>query len=215
MSINILRNYPSIKMADLEVNLDFGWAYQKDYVPYIYDLDYWENYCKLEDTPIAKELNKFRTSLATSYSDVILDIGIGNGAFLKNLNCIKYGHDVNPYAEKWLKEKNMWHNPLTEDNKKINGFCFWDVLEHYENPCDILAKIPKNAFVFISMPIFTEITKVHLSKHYKPNEHLQYFTTQGMIKFLDLCDIQVKEIRSDESVIGRENILSFVGKKIY
>lgn len=211
---NLLRNVPTIKMNDLQVNFNYGWAFQGEIKPYEYSDVYWQNYIQMENTETCNLLNKFRTSLVESYASSVLDIGIGSGAFLKTLNISsKKGYDVNPHAEKWLKKQDMWHNPYEDSNENLNGFCFWDVLEHIENPSIILSKLPSKCFVFISLPIFNDLEKIHLSKHYKPNEHLQYFSTNGLMKFLGLHGYNTLEIRSDESQIGRENITTFVAQK--
>jgi hypothetical protein len=210
---NLLRNVPTIKMNDLQVNFDYGWAFQGEVTPYEYSDVYWQNYIQMENTETCKLLNNFRKSLVESYATNVLDIGIGSGAFLKSLSIPKKGYDVNPHAEKWLKEQEIWHNPYEDSNASVDGFCFWDVLEHIENPSIILNNLPNKSFVFISLPIFNDLEKIHLSKHYKPNEHLQYFSTSGLMRFLGLHGFRTLEIRSDESQIGRENIITFVAQK--
>ncbi len=213
MSKNILRSVQTISMDDLEVNFDYGWAFQKDFNNYDYGENYWKNYINLEETETAKKLNDFRKAISTKYANRILDVGIGSGAYLKTLSCDKYGYDVNPYANAWLKEQKIWHDPYKENNANINGFCFWDVLEHIENPNILLDRINLGTHIFVSLPVFSNLEMIHLSKHYKPNEHLQYFTTRGVINFLNLSGFFVKEIRSDESKIGRENVMTFVAQK--
>lgn len=210
---NIIRSVQTIRMDDLEVNFDYGWAYQRVYESYSYGESYWQNYINIEETDTARKLNAFRHDISTAHAKNILDIGIGSGAYLKTLNGKKYGYDVNTFAIKWLKEENMWHDPYEQDNSHIDGFCFWDVLEHMENPNIILSKIPKHAYIFVSLPVFSNLEMLQLSKHYKPNEHLQYFTTRGVINFLNLSKFVVEEIRSDESKIGRESVMTFVAKK--
>ena len=215
MSFNLLRSVPTIKMDDLRVSLEMGWAFQSSYTEYNYGENYWQNYINMESSETCALLNKFRGDLATNYADSLLDIGIGSGAFLKSLNCQKSGYDVNPYGQKWLKDNYLWHNPYEECNSKFNGFCFWDVLEHIENPSDTLKLLPKNSYIFVSLPTFPNLERIHLSKHYKPNEHLHYFTTAGFIKFMSLSGFSVVEIRSDETKIGRDSITTFVARKEY
>jgi len=212
MVLNPLKSHPSIKMDDLSVNLNKGWAYQAlpGYIEY--DKEYWEKYIVYETNDICKKLNDFRCSITEKYCTNVLDVGIGSGIFLKNLNINKKGFDVNKHAVEWLKDNNLYHNPYEEEND-FDGFCFWDVLEHFENPNDILCKIPKNSYVITSLPIFNDITKVHLSKHYRPNEHLCYFTSDGLINFFSELLFDCVEIRSDEIKIGRQDVLAFVFKK--
>ena len=211
MEFNPLKSHPSIKMDDLSVNLNKGWAYQTLPEPIEYDKEYWEKYIVYEKNDICKNLNEFRCSITEKYCKNILEVGIGSGIFLKNLNINKKGFDVNKHAVEWLKNNNLYHNPYEEENN-FDGFCFWDVLEHFENPNDILCKVPKNSYVITSLPIFDDITRIHLSKHYRKNEHLCYFTTLGFVGFMNDCGFQLVELRNDEIKIGRENILSFVFK---
>lgn len=213
MVFNPLTSHPSIKMDDLSVNLNKGWAYQTLANCIEYDKEYWEKYIKYENIPICKPLNYFRSDLATKYCNNIIDIGIGSGAFLKSLNIEKKGFDVNKHAIEWLQDNNLYHNPYEEENN-FDGFCFWDVLEHFENPNDILCKVPKNSYVITSLPIFDDITRIHLSKHYRPNEHLCYFTINGIINFFDELKFECIEIRSDEIKIGRQDIMAFVFRKV-
>jgi hypothetical protein len=213
MIVNILKEASTIKVGDLMVSLEDGWAYQDDYVSFPYEKDYWDRYNGLENTVVADNLNNFRRNLSMNYADSIIDIGIGSGAYLKSLSCKKFGYDVNEYAKSWLQEQGIWHDPYIQDNSHINGFCFWDVLEHMECPGKILSLLPAKSHIFVSMPIFNEIEKVHLSKHYRKNEHLCYFSTKGFVKFLNLSGFIIKEISSEESKIGRENILTFVAQK--
>jgi len=210
---NIIRSVPAIKMSDLRVNFDLGWAYQEKIEPYDYGKSYWQNYLNIEETETAFKLNEFRKTISTKYSNTILDIGIGSGAYLKTIKCKKFGYDVNPFAVEWLKENGMFYDPYIDDNSAIDGFCSWDVLEHIENPNILLDKLPKESFLFVSLPVFASLEMVHLSKHYKPNEHLQYFTTRGVINFLQLSGFKIHEIRSDESQIGRESVMTFVAQK--
>jgi hypothetical protein len=212
MILNPLKSHPSIKMDDLSVNLNNGWAYQTipNYIKY--DKEYWEKYIKYEENEVCNPLNDFRCSIAEKYCSNVLDVGIGSGSFIKKLKIQKKGFDVNKYAVEWLKNNNLYHDPYTEENR-FDGYCFWDVLEHFENPNDILCKVQKNAFVITSIPIFNDITKVHLSKHYRPNEHLCYFTTNGIVKFFSDLFYDCIEIRSDEIKIGRQDIMTFVFRK--
>lgn len=210
---NIIRSVKTIPMDDLQVSFESGWAFQDKFITYDYGESYWQNYNNIEETETAKKLNEFRKNISVKYASTILDIGIGSGAYLKTINCKKYGYDVNPYAIEWLKENKMFHDPYSDDNSSIDGFCSWDVLEHIENPNILLSKLPLKSFLFVSLPVFPNLEMVHLSKHYKPNEHLQYFTTKGVINFLQLSGFDVVEIRSDESQIGRESVMTFVAQK--
>jgi hypothetical protein len=213
MTDNIIRSVPTIKFGDLRVNFDYGWAYQEKFERYDYGDSYWKNYLNIEETETAQLLNGFRKDISTKYATTILDVGIGSGAYLKTLTGKKYGFDVNPFAIEWLKENNIFHDPYNDDNSSIDGFCSWDVIEHIPNPNEFLAVLPTKAFIFISLPVFANLERIQFSKHYKPNEHLQYFTTPGLIKFMEMSGFTVLELSNEESKIGRENVITIVAQK--
>jgi hypothetical protein len=208
-----LRYFDSICLNNLRINLDYGWAYQKDIKPFQYGKSYWDNYVSLEDTELGEKLTQFRCNLVLKYCNNILDVGIGSGSFLKYLKINKKGFDVNPHGIDWLIENKLFLNPYKDNLKFINGFCFWDVIEHFENPNTILSLLPKKSFAFISIPIFNQIEWIQKSKHYKPNEHLCYFTTKGFIEFMKYIDFTLIEMSSQETILGRDSIMTFVFQK--
>ena len=214
MAVNKIKSYPSINMDDLNVNLKYGWAYQNNPQEFEYSKEYWDKYIAYEKNEVSTPLNNFRKSITQKYAYNIMDVGIGSGLFIKTVSARKkFGYDINRYAIQWLKAANIYHDPFKNDNSIINGWTFWDSIEHMENPSDIISVIPHQAVLIFSLPIFDKIEKVQMSKHYRPNEHLYYFTTNGFIKFLEDSDCTVIEIRTDETKIGRENILTFVARK--
>lgn len=84
---------------------------------------------------------------------------------------------------------------------------FWDSLEHIPEPEVVLKGIGEWAFV--SMPIYKDAKDCLASKHYKPGEHLHYFTLEGFITWMDRQGFEVMEINHAESELGREGITSF------
>lgn len=210
MQNNFLSAYGSVDFGDLSVNFEKGWAYQTKVQTIQYDKEYWDKYVRYESNKLSPKLNLFRCNLAQKYGSSILDVGIGSGLFLKHLKCNKYGYDVNPIAINWLKQNKIYHDPYKNSNEKIDCFCFWDVLEHIDHPQEILNRIKPDAYAIISMPIFKNLEYIKLSKHYRPNEHLYYFTTQGIINFMQINQFILKEISSAETELGREEILTFV-----
>jgi hypothetical protein len=211
--LNVVKSYPFVKMDDLHINLQHGWAYQPNPVEIDYSKDYFENYIKYENSKIGKELNNFRCEIAQKYSNNILDIGIGSGTFLKQLEVKKAGFDINPFGVEWLNNQNLFFDPYAVSEIPFDCITFWDVIEHIQEPINIFKRIKKGAFLITSIPIFDSIEKVHLSKHYKPNEHLYYFTTKGFVWMMGKYGFDFIEIRSDETRIGRENILTFVFRR--
>jgi len=207
----IIKNYKIISQDDDLIYCEML-AYQKNMgLSVDYGEKYYEKYLKMEDTPIAKKLNKLRTTITQKYcTSYILDIGIGSGEFIKKSKLKVYGYDINPLAIKWLKKKNLFIDPYNGIPKKIQGVTLWDVLEHIPNPHLLLTKIAKDTFIFLSLPIFTDLTKIKCNKHYRPNEHYHYFTTNGLKKYMKDCNFSLLEDNNLETLAGREDIGTFV-----
>jgi len=214
MGDSIIQIKPSFKFGSLNILNDLTIAYQRDMSESVdYGQDYFNRYISYEDTDISKRLNKFRTSITSKYCNSVLDIGIGSGEFIKKYQNKAFGHDINPYAIKILKQKGIYIDPYSDNLDHIDGFTMWDVLEHIKNPDILLNKIPKNKIVIVSIPIFDNILKVKQSKHYRPNEHYYYYTNNGLINFFSKMNYIILEVSDEESVCGRENIMSFVFQK--
>ena len=205
----VIRQYAVVK-DDLVYIPCKGVAYQKDTdVTIEYDHDYYQHYLEIEGTATAKKLNEGRAALVNKYyTGKVLDVGIGSGEFIRTRDNT-YGYDVNPYAIRWLKSFHLWE----EDFSKFKAFTFWDVIEHVESPQEYLDRIPKGAYLFTCLPIFSTLEDVKQSKHYKPGEHLYYWTREGFINWMDDYGFTFIEMQDYEIKAGREEIYSFAFKK--
>lgn len=179
-----------------------------------YDDEYFNEYIRREHTEIGDCLNRFRVNFVNSYTkSLVLDIGIGCGTFIKKRdNCV--GYDICPKATYLLQKKGLFFNPYNnkEDWKRIKGVTFFDSLEHIEWPELILKNITQQ-FVFISIPIFRDISHIMKSKHFKKNEHYIYFTEHSLIEFMMHYEFKLLEKRDDEIRCGREDIMSYVFRR--
>jgi len=202
-----------MKSSELEI------VFQKDMRKKIkYESNYWQNYINLAGSVIANKLNDFRVSFVEKYlpnHGSVLDIGIGSGEFINSSKNRKvYGFDVNPYGIEWLKEKNLYFNPYEKNQPNdIAAYTFWDAIEHFTNPSHLLNIIKKDSYCFFSLPIFENFDKLTESKHYKPNEHLYYWTEQSFKDYLNRLGFSVLEVSNGETEAGRFGIKSFVAKK--
>lgn len=201
-----------MKSSELDI------VFQKDMRKKIkYEADYWQNYINLSGSPIAAALNDFRVSFVEKHLPAhgsILDIGIGSGEFINSSKRKTYGFDVNPYGITWLKENNLYFNPYSKNqNNDIVAYTFWDAIEHFTNPSHLLTKIKKGSYCFFSLPIFEDFSNLTASKHYKPNEHLYYWTEQSFKDYLTRLGFSVLEVSDGESTAGRLSIKSFAAQK--
>jgi hypothetical protein len=209
----IIKQYKTIEFDELLYCENEGIMYQADMSLSVeYDAEYYKKYVNYENTEISKKLNLGRRHITEKYCNSILDIGIGSGEFIKSSKIKVFGFDINPLAIQWLQEQNIFVDP-NQQMPDVSGLTFWDSLEHIPNPSSILELVKKEQYVFISMPIFEDLTQLKQSKHYRPNEHYYYFTIKGMTKYMMDLNFSLIEISDFESKSGRQDILTFVFKK--
>lgn len=173
-----------------------------------YDEEYFHNYRRSAFTDIGLALTEARISLVDKFSDWedrVCDVGVGSGEFASWCN---HGYDVNPFAVEFLKNMEIYANPYDEE---FDHLCFWDVLEHIEDPREILSRAKKG--VFISMPIYYSFEDILNSKHFKPNEHIWYFSVIGLTKFMKENHFELQHFDMRETEIGRHQIGSFFFKR--
>jgi hypothetical protein len=188
-----------------------GFSGQALRAPSIYDARYWANYEERALSPIAVALNQHRVDLVNRWvgpDAEVCDIGIGCGTFIETRGAHTLGYDVNPLGVEWLEARNLWMDPYAF---RVPTVTFWDAIEHIHDPAALLANVER--FAFISVPIFADARDVLASKHYKPQEHIWYWTRDGLIRWMARQGFDCVEHGTPESLIGRENIHSFVFRR--
>lgn len=209
----LIRRFDAVADGDLMLCHARGVAYQRDMTtPIRYDDKYFQHYADLEGKVIARKLNAGRVAMVNKYVDAehgVLDVGVGSGEFVRARDNT-WGFDINPRAIELLKRINRWTDSLAA----FDAFTFWDVLEHIPEPEQkYFKKMADDCYLFTSLPIFTDLTKVRASKHYKPNEHFYYWTEQGFIDWMAQWRFRLLERSTFETEAGREGITSFAFKR--
>lgn len=173
-----------------------------------YDSGYFAHYQKLDETPMGAALTKARLDLVRKFTDPAFgcDIGIGGGRYVKESE--GFGFDVCPDALEWLGNSGS----LCGEHNSIQVATCWDSLEHIPEPEKLLARVSE--WLFVSMPIYKDIADVLQSKHYKPGEHLHYWTLAGFIAWCERQGFEVQEVNHAEEELGREGITSFAFKRV-
>lgn len=197
--------------GDLSLCRDHGIAYQRDQTKLAaYDDAYYNKCMSYEGKDIANKINAGRVSMVNGCIGVnkVVDIGIGSGEFIKN-RPNTHGYDVNPVAIEWLKRNDLWAHHLNE----YAGYTFWDVIEHVPEPEQYFKQIPLGRHLFTSIPIFYGLGGIRLSKHYRPNEHLYYFTEEGFEQWMEWHGFLVVERQMFEMDACRESIHSYTFKR--
>lgn len=187
---------------------DLGIGYLKS-DGYDYGEDYWQKYQTYVNdlgTQLTLARADFIKKNVHSFDD-LCDVGIGSGQFVDTVKC--KGYDINSFACEWLKSHGYYADVNTEPFKTLS---LWDVIEHIDNPSDLLAKTEN---MFISTPIYQDIDDCLASKHLRPGEHIWYFTDVGIKNFMSLFGFELIAEDDFETVLGRESILSYFFQKIY
>jgi hypothetical protein len=193
---------------DLKLCLSFGVAYQRDMTHRVaYDESYFDKCAGYEDKDIAVLINQRRIELVRRHfgDGIVLDVGIGSGEFIKK-RLDTFGFDINPKAVEWLKQRGQFRNNFYD----FYAFTFWDVIEHLEDPArEYFDKIADGSYLFTALPIFMDLGAIRRSKHYRPGEHLYYWTHAGFINFMAHHRFRMIEANDLETWAGRESITSF------
>lgn len=188
-----LRWLPELGLGFLDVETDG-----------LYGDAYFEHYQTLERTERAGLLTSARCLMVgRHWPGAVTDIGIGSGMFITchgNAN----GWDINPVAIKWLYARGLLVDPRS---CPVQAATFWDSLEHMRNPSEILDNVLR--WAFIATPIYSNWFDAQASKHYKPGEHLWYFTEWGLVEFMRLHGFALREVNRRECDLGREAIGSY------
>lgn len=193
------------------------WSEEKGYgwhskPPMEYSGAYFAHYQKLDNTPMGAALTRARLELVGKYvaPNTTLDIGIGGGRFVCESG--GQGYDVSAEAEQWLKANSRWRDPYYKLTGALPAVTCWDSLEHIPQPEKLLAQISE--WLFVSMPIYNDMADVLQSKHYKPGEHLHYWTFQGFVSWCAAQGFELREVNHAETELGREGITSFAFKRV-
>ncbi len=168
----------------------------------LYDEQYWAEYRRRDATPMGEALTRARVDLVERYCDPseCVDVGIGGGAFVEHSGCL--GVDVNPLAIEWLRERGrLW------DGRQVRAMTFWDSAEHISDMSSLLAHSQR--FVFISMPVYTSRSDAVESRHFKPDEHVWYFTIDGLDRMMRMNGFWMLDYSRVETELGRHGIVSF------
>lgn len=198
--------------GDLVLKPEQGFAYQADLSPMDYSDVYLAKFTAYDRAIEAKVLAG-RIALIKRHlplGAMVLDYGAGDGAFVREAYDHAFqvkGYEVIPEMVEKLKESNLY----AEDPERFEAVTAWDVLEHLPRPQDLLRRCDE--YLFLSVPIFTDLTRIRESKHYRPNEHLFYWTDAGLVRFLVDHGFKLLERSSHEEVAGRESICAYAFKR--
>ena len=122
-------------------------------------------------TPLGQQIiaSRWRTVKNYCKRGTLLDFGCGAGAFHMAAppSFVATGWDVNPYS--------VFNKPYPCGPYDV--LTLWDVIEHLSAPMAIVGNYGPQ-FIFISTPnaANTNLSQFRSWKHYKPDEHIHYYT---------------------------------------
>lgn len=175
--------------------------------PMDYSGPYFEKYQALDATPMGAALTRARVDMVRRHTEIApVDIGIGGGRFVTE--SVGFGFDVNPDAVDWLRHRGVYFDIY---NNHAEAITCWDSLEHIPEPEKLIEQVGE--WVFVSMPIYLSQWDCLNSKHYKPGEHIWYWTQSGLIAWFARQGFGCVEINERESELGREGITSFAFRR--
>lgn len=203
MSVNL----PSFLTDTLLWSAEFGMGWHTR-PPMTYEGPYFEKYLVMDAAPMGAELTAARVDMVRRHTDLpVVDIGIGGGRFVTESG--GFGFDVNADAVAWLNERDAYFDPYKSHCEVIT--C-WDSLEHIPDPVALIDRVSE--WVFVAMPIYKDLQDCLNSKHYRPGEHIWYWTHQGLILWFHNIGFECVEVNDQETTIGREGIKSYAFKRV-
>lgn len=133
----------------------------------------------------------------------ILDIGYGNGDFLRACskivtNC--YGNDITNYQ---LPDNVQFIDNIFSRHFEV--ITFFDVLEHFED-LEFVSEL-KCDYILISLPWCHYFSDewFYNWKHRRPDEHLWHFDSDALISFFDRMGFDLISISNMEDAIRVDN----------
>lgn len=209
----LIRRFDAVADADLMLCEKRAVAYQKymrqDRVEY--GADYLAKVDAYDGSEIAKAVNAGRCAMLVRHLPMkatVLDIGAGSGAFVRDAAAAGFrmsGLDVIPDAVARLLAAGVY----ADDPHVFDAVTLWDSLEHMEEPEKYLRSVRKGSHLFASIPVFEDLRKIRESKHYRPGEHLYYWTPDGFAAWMAMYGFRLLEVSTHETDAGRASISAF------
>jgi hypothetical protein len=132
----------------------------------IYGLDYYENMLRRYSLT-AERISKLRWEFIRKLDPkIVLDYGSGVGWFraFRPSNIDVDSFDIGDYPQTGIC------------HSKYDVVCLWDVLEHLKSLSEVEDILQSTRYVALTTPIKPKGVDWNSWKHFKPGEHLQYFS---------------------------------------
>lgn len=181
----------------------------------VYDAAYFAKYEGYAATDLGRELTRQRVDFCRASAALdnysVLDVGIGCGQFVQALRAERveaFGYDISDTAMAWLRDRGFYRSPYGQE---AGIHTYWDSLEHLQNPTATVRSASR--FVFVSLPIFRDVAHVIASKHFRPDEHMHYWTEEGIERWFEAQGFKLLAQSNFEAARGREDIMSYAFRR--
>jgi len=173
-----------------------------------YDIEYYEK--------MLREYSKTAEEICCKRWEFIGDF-LGIGSKKKIHKVLDYGSGVGwfrawrPYGVKvWSYDISNYPQTGIE-LQKYDVVCFWDVLEHIPDFNDLEAILALSEHVALSVPIVRD--KLNDWKHFKPGEHLHYFTEESLVALFHKYGFVPVFMNTNIECPPREDIMTALFKR--
>lgn len=161
----------------------------------IYNIDYYKRFVERGESEVGKAIYDSRWEIIEKHCHGklnLLDYGCASGAFHKSSRngFSTYGFDVNPYS-----------GFTKMPDAKVDILTMWDVIEHLHEPERVIRQVNPE-YLFLSTPNVDDVKgPLENWRHYRPGEHLHYFSPKSIEIFLGECGYDVIDSNYDEGAI--------------
>jgi len=167
-----------------------------------YDIDYYENMLRIY-SKTAETISRIRWEWIGEVSPKkVLDYGSGVGWFraFRPEGVYVDSMDIGPYPQKGISCEHY------------DVVCFHDVLEHMKSFDEVKRIFETATYVAGTIPVVPANKDVTVWKHYKPGEHLRYWSEESFEA--DMSSEGFKKVKHGmPECPPRTDILSFLYKK--
>ena len=167
-----------------------------------YNIEYYEKMLR-EYSATAEQISRLRWAWIKDINPkTVLDYGCGCGWFRawRPSGIEVYSYDIADYPQTGI------------DLKMYDVVCFWDVLEHIPDFSDIEPILALARHIALTIPIFNQEVTLSKWKHFKPGEHIHYFTENTLIALFERYSFVYMASGTPECP-PRKEVTSFLFKK--